>query len=98
MITVSTRQLASAITEAGAFKLPDMNAGTAYLYKAVYNRLSRNLDVKLSEIDFDAFEPEDIDSLNSLHSDIFERNHFAANGIMSTLRKIEPAYKTVCYV
>ena len=98
MITVSIKQLASAIAEADAFKLPDMNRGTAYLYKTVYNRLSRNIDVKLSEIDFDAFKPEDIDSLNGLHSDVFERNHFAANGIMSALRKIEPVSKAVGYV
>ncbi len=98
MITVSTAQLLSAIAEANAFKLPDMNEGTEYLYNTLYTRLSQNIEVKLSDIDFDAFESDDIDSLNGIHTDVFERNHYAAGGIISTLRKLTPACKAVSYV
>jgi hypothetical protein len=98
MITVSVKQLTSAIVEADVFKLPDMNAGTAYLYNALYNRILRNTDVKLSELDFNAFESEDIDSFNSLYADVFEKDYYAANGIMATLRNVSPVYKAVGYV
>lgn len=98
MISVNVKQLVSAIAEADAFKMPDMNEGTSYLYNSIYNNLSLNMDVLLSDIDFDAFEPEDIDLLNDLHSDVFERNGCAANGIMSTLRQVSPVCKAVGYV
>lgn len=98
MITVSTKRLVSAIEEAESFKMPDMNEGTAYLYNTIYSRLSQNIDVRLSDIDFDAFEAEDIDVLNDLHSDVFETNHCSANGIISTLRQVAPVSKAVGYV
>lgn len=98
MITVSVKNLVEAIQEADAFKMPDMNEGTAYLYDTIYNNLSRDMDVKLSEIDFDAFEAEDINFLNDLHSDVFERNYCAANGIMTTLQQLHPVCKAVGYV
>lgn len=98
MITVSVKQLVSAIADADAFKAPDMNEGTEYLYNNLYSRLSQNMDVKLSDIDFDAFESEDIDSLNDLHSNVFERNNYDANRIMSTLRQTAPVCKIVGYV
>lgn len=98
MITVNVKNLMGAIQEADAFKMPDMNEGTSYLYDTIYNNLSRDIDVKLSGIDFDAFEAEDIDSLSDLHTDVFERNCYAANGIMSTLQQVSPVCKAVGYV
>lgn len=98
MITVSTKNLVAAIREADGFKLPDMNKGTGYLYNDIYRRLTRGEDVRLSEIDFDAFEADDLDSLNDLHSDVFERNYYAANSISSALRTIVPVCKAVGYV
>ena len=97
MITVSVKNLVEAIREADAFALPDMSAGVSYLY-AVFSRMSKGHDVLLSELDFGAFELEDIDSFSDLYSDVFERNHYAAKGIASTLRKIDPACKAVAYV
>lgn len=98
MITVSVKKLVSAIEEADGFKLPDMNEGTGYLYNDIYRRLTRGEDVRLSEIDFDAFEADDVDSLNDLHSDIFERNYYTADNISSALRTIVPVCKAVGYV
>jgi hypothetical protein len=98
MITVSVRGLAEAIREAEAFALPEMNNGTSYLYKKVYRRMSKGHDVLLSELDFDAFEAEDVDSLSGLYSDVFERNCCAADGIVSTLRATAPVCKAVGYV
>jgi hypothetical protein len=98
MITVSVKNLVEAIQEAEAFKLPEMNDGTAYLCDMVYRQLSRGLDVKLSELDFDAFEQEDINSFSEIYTDVFERNSCAAGGISSTLRSMAPISKAVAYV
>ena len=98
MITVSTTRLAEGLKEATAFSLPDMNEGTEYLFNTVYSRLSQRADVRLSEIDFDAFETEDIASLNDLYENVFERNQYAADSIMSALRKTVPIHKAVGYV
>jgi hypothetical protein len=98
MITLSIEQLVSAVTEADAFKLPDMSEGTAYLYNSVYRRLANGGTVKLSGLDFDAFEPEDVDSIKDLHAGVFEKNSYAADGIASILRTIAPVSKAVGYV
>ena len=98
MITLSTTQLTEAVNKAAAFSLPDMNEGMGYLYNNLYIRLSKGEDVTISSLDFDAFEPEDIDSLNNLHEKVFERNQYAAGGIMSALPKTAPIHKAVGYV
>ena len=98
MIIVNVKNLVEAIREADAFALPEMKGGVNYLYDKVFTRMSKGHDVRLSDLDFDAFEPEDIDSFNNIYSDVFERNHYAANGIASTLRSVVPASKAVFYV
>ena len=98
MITVSMKNLVEAIREADAFAIPEMRDGVSYLYDKVFTRMSRGHNVRLSDLDFDAFEPEDIDSFGDIYSDVFERNHYAANGIASTLRSVSPAVKAVAYV
>ena len=98
MITVSTRTLVEAIREADAFKLPDMSKGTGYLFDNLYSRLSRGEDVRLSELDFNAFEPEDLQAVNNLYSDVFERNCYAVRDIASALREAVPACKAAAYV
>jgi uncharacterized membrane protein len=98
MLTVSIRGLTEAIREADAFALPEMNAGTGYLYETVYRRMSKGHDVRLSELDFDAFEPEDIELFSDLYDDVFERNCCSADGIAGTLRAVAPVCNTVGYV
>lgn len=95
---VSVNRLMAAIKEADTFRLPSMNAGTEYLYNRIYRRLSQNVDVRLSEIDFDAFDPDDITTLNYLHDDVFDKNNCAADGIMNTLRETTPMHRAVAYV
>jgi hypothetical protein len=98
MISVNTKKLVDAIKEADVYTLPDMNEGTGYLYNNLYKRLSNGEDVTLSSLDFDAFEHEDIISLNSLYSELFGRNNSVAGGIMSMLRKAAPVCRVVVYV
>ena len=98
MITVNIKKFVDAIKEADVYRLPDMNEGTGYLYNSLYKRLARCEDVKLSSLDFDAFEQEDINTLNNLHSDVFVRDCSRANGVIHTLHNIVPACKAVTFV
>ena len=98
MITVSIKELVASIEEATAFKLPDMNEGTSYLYDRIYTHLSQGTDVRLSDIDFDSFEEDDITTRSHLHTNVFEQNIYTARGITSTLQKIAPTCKAVGYV
>jgi hypothetical protein len=98
MITVSTRNLVEAIREADAFKLPDMSEGTGYLFDNLYMSLSKGEDATLSSLDFDAFEEDDLNSLNDLYTEVFEKNYYAADGVASTLREALPVCKAAAYV
>ena len=98
MITVNTKKFVEAVRKADSFKLPDMSKGADYLFNNLYSRLSKGEDVKLSSLDFDTFEQEDLHAINSLYSDVFERNCYAANGIASALREALPACKAAAYV
>jgi len=98
MITVNIKKFVKALRKADAFKLPDMSKGAGYLFDSLYSRLSGGEDVRLSDIDFNAFEPEDLEAVNSLYTDVLERNYYAANGIASALREAVPACKAAAYV
>ena len=98
MLTVNTRTLVEAICEVEAFKLPEMSEGTGYLFENLFSGLSRGEEVRLSNLDFNAFKPEDIESLESLYSDVFEKNYYTAGSIASALRETVPACKAVAYV
>ena len=98
MITVNTKKFVEAVREADIFKMPDMSKGAGYLFDSLYSRLSKGEDVKLSSLDLNAFEPEDLEAVNSLYTDVLERNYYAANGIASALREAVPACKAAAYV
>ena len=98
MITVSVKQLVSAIEEADAFDLPDMSAGTDYIYNNIYSRLTRNMDVRLSEINFDAFELYDVDTMREMYSGVLEANENMAVTLADTLRNIPPAVTASAFV
>jgi hypothetical protein len=98
MITVSIKQLVAALNGAATFTLPEMNAGTQYIYHNLYERLSQGKDVRLSGLDMNAFDYEDITALKELYSYVFEANRHTAFELKTTLRQIAPAYKTVSYV
>jgi len=98
MITVSIKDFVEAIRETDTYTLPEMDEGTAYLYNSVYRRMSGGHDVRLSELNFDAFEQADVDSIRDLFSNVFEQNHYTAGGISSTLHSLAPVCKAVGYV
>lgn len=98
MITVSVKQLVSAIEEADAFKLPDMNKGTRYLYDRIYGCLSEGRDVLLSEVDFGSFEVGDIDSIRELYFGTLEENVRKADSLACILQNIPPHTAAAVFV
>ena len=91
MISVSTKALLSAIEEAEPFGLPEMNEGTQYLYDELYGKVSRGMDLHLSEIEFDRFELDDVDMLRDLYTEILGTNEIKAETLARNLANIPPA-------
>ena len=98
MITVSVKQLVDSIMEADVYKFPDMNEGTGYLYNNLYKRISNGEDVRLSQINYNAFELDDIDSMRDLYSDVLERNEYKTDSLARTLRGLSPAATAPAFV
>ena len=98
MLQINITQLVAAIQNAPPFAVPEMNKGTAYLFNKVYTRLSSGEDVGLSDLDFNAFDQEDIDALKDLYYNVFEQNNYQASNIVDTLRQIAPVCKAATYV
>ena len=95
---IDINMLIAAVQKTPKYGLPEMNEGTSYLHKTFYKTLATGEDVLFSEINFDAFENEDIGNVNQLHSNVFNKNYYEARGIASTLDKITPVCKTTAYV
>ena len=98
MVTVSVKQLISAIEEADVFKLPDMSSGAEYIYNSIYRRLTQGENVRLSEIDYNSFELGDIDSVREIYSDVLEANENKVDTLARTLRGIPPLTAATAYV
>ena len=98
MITVSVSQLISAIEEADAFSLPGMNAGVDYIYNNIYRRLANGEEVRLSEINYNAFDIEDVDFMRDIYSDVLEKNESRANSLTHTLCGIPPVVAAAAFV
>ena len=98
MVTVNVKQLVSAIEEADAFRLPDMNRGTRYLYDRVYGCLSEGRELRLSDVDFESFGLDDIDSMRDLYSETLECNVRKADALARALRDIPPRAAASAFV
>ena len=98
MITVSIKQLVSAIEDADVFNLPDMSAGTDYIYNNLYKRLTHGEDLRLSQVDWEGFELDDVDSMRDLYSDVLEANESRAERISGILRNAPPVTTAAAFV
>jgi len=98
MVTVSVKQLIEAIEDADVYKFPDMTEGTDYLYNGLYKRLSYGENVRLSEIDYDSFELDDIDTMREIYTDVLECNEIKTNSLAHTLRNMTPAVAAAAFV
>jgi len=98
MIQVNIAGLVEAVQKASPFVMPEMDAGTSYLFNNLYTRLANNETVQLSELDFAAFEYDDIQTLSSLYDNVFEKNSHQAISIIGTLRNAAPVSKAAAYI
>ena len=98
MIQVNIAGLVEAVQKVPPFVLPEMGDGISYLFNMVYIRLVNDETVRLSELEFSAFEEEDIQSLARLYEDLFEKNSHQAERIADTLRKAAPVCKAAVYI
>ena len=98
MITVSVSQLLSAIEDAEVFQFPSISAGADYLYNSLYRRLSQGEEARLSEIDYNAFGLDDIDTVRELYSDVLDSNESRAERLASTLRGLPPVVTATAFV
>ena len=98
MLTVSVKQLMSAIEEAEPFQMPEMNAGTHYLYDELYTRLTSGKQLRLSKIRFDKFEPDDIETLRAMHSDILKDNLEKADRLAYAVQDMPPVPDAAIFV
>ena len=98
MIQVNIAQLVAAVHEAPAFLMPEMDDGTSYLYAKVYSLLSMGELPLLSDLDFFAFDADDINSLSDLHNNVFEPNAYRAGNIIDVLRQVTPECRVAGYV
>lgn len=98
MLKINILQLISEVQNAPCFEPPKMSTGTNYLYDNIYTRLSKGENARFSDLDFTAFESEDISTLQDLYNDVYGKNNSQASNIADTLRKIIPICKTAAYV
>ena len=95
---IDITQFVTSVQEAPSFEFPEMSVGTSYLFINVYCRLSSGEDALLSDLDFDAFDIEDIGYLGELFQNVFEDKNYRVNGITNKLREIAPRCNTATYV
>jgi len=98
MVTVCVKQLISAIGEAEAFKFPEMNKGTEYIYGSLYLRLTRGEELDLSEIDFGRFDIDDIDAMRDLYTDTIYENECKTEIIRCSLSELAPVAAKALFV
>ena len=95
---INITQLMTAVQEAPSFNFPEMNGGTSYLFKNLFCRLAIDEEVRLSDLDLNAFDIDDLDSLGDLYINVFEKSNYQVNSIVNALRQIAPVCKTAAYV
>jgi len=98
MITVDIKKLIENIAEADAFELPDMSDGTKYLYENIYQSLAREDVVRLSQINFDSFELDDLDAMQDFYSGVLEANEQKAGAITQFLQRLPPAAVPAAFI
>jgi len=97
MLRLNVAHFSTALKKTNPFVFPEMNDGTKYLYDNLYGRLLRGENVMLSDLDYNAFDSEDITSLCNLHND-HEKKYNQANSIADILRHISPISKDSVYI
>ena len=97
MLKVDISQLATAIRTVAPFAFREISSGTQYIRDEICNCLASGKKVKFSEIDFSAFDMEDIDDLLDYQHEVDLINH-KSGSVAQSLREIEPAVVSGIFV
>jgi len=98
MIKLDVSQLIAALQKAETFVEPETSQGTNYLYESVYESLLNGVGVRLSDLDFSAFDADDVSSLYDLYNDTISKNISITDDLARKLRGIAPAHKAAIYI
>ena len=90
--------LLSSIKNASAFELPKMSTGTKYIHDNVYMRFINDKDIRISGLNFNAFETDDIEAIVDLVIGDFNNSNQRFYEITNALRQTPPICKDVVYV
>jgi len=97
MLKVDITQLVAAIRTATPFTLPEMNVGTQYIRDEICIRLANGNKVKFTDIDFSAFDLENIDDFRDYLYEV-SRVNYKSGTVVQSLRNIEPAAVSIIFV
>jgi hypothetical protein len=98
MLNINTDRLIEEIRAANSFEPPEMNTGVKYLYEKLYLPMAQDTTVKLSELDFDMFEDEDVCEIADLYDKYIEPISYNTERIIVTLNKLQPAKISTKYI
>jgi len=90
MLTISVEQLRDAITAAPVYKQPMLNTGAQYIYDKLLGYHKTGIPPKLSEINFEAFDIDDVDGFLTFNTNM-GRLTYEAGQIAQSFNNIEPA-------
>jgi hypothetical protein len=97
MLTISVKKFADALTGTSTFELPELNAGAQYIYDKLFNCHITGKEPLLSEIDFEAFNLDDLDDFLTFNSSMY-RHIYEINQVAQSFNKLKPAVTTGTFV
>ena len=97
MLTISVKQFVEALAVAPAYKPPELNAGSQYIQEKIADRLISGNKVRLSEINFESFDLEDINALQKFNDHI-EQYENRCMQVAQSFRKLKPVVVSGTFV
>ena len=97
MLKINVSLLISTLNETKAFSLPEMNAGTRYLFDMVYKKLLDGETIRLSELDHDRFKLEDVTTLKDIYDNIILKNNYKSQQVIGSMENAEPVRVIVSF-
>lgn len=89
MLSISIPKLFDALANAPTFKPQELNAGAQYIQDEIHNKLANGIAVNLKELNFSAFELEDISTFRDFYSDM-ERHDYKCEQVGQSLQRLKP--------
>jgi hypothetical protein len=98
MLKLNIENLRASIRNAASYEFPVMDKGTAYLYESIYRELAAGKAIRFSNLDFAAFDTEDLTTFYDLLDGLILQNSHKAFGVANTLKNVAPMCKETAYV